>query len=363
MAKTSKVKHLWIAIIGLLMITGTCLMLSEFDEEQLFPDLKQSNFIYDSYHEELDTNWSSSNLKIHKDSLVLQYQLSEARHDPFVAQYFETNNEESFNIDIKNFSSIRIDLRCEKATRIPVILKMRFLKFEKESKDHSEVPFTTIINYQKEGAYELRLEDFEIPSWWLRFHGVTKEEINIKELNDLRYFVLGSCQALAPGIEDVIVLKKVTFFSNNETILFTGGSALLAFIIVLYILHLKGQKKVITVAPVVIKSKEENDQAVLVGNYIGEHFSNPDLSVYSLRRDLRIPPKKISKIFKEDFNSSFKIYLNTVRLLEVKRLLEVSDKSVSISDIAKQCGYSSIPHFNRLFKAETGMTPKAYREQ
>ena len=42
-------------------------------------------------------------------------------------------------------------------------------------------------------------------------------------------------------------------------------------------------------------------------------------------------------------------------------LLTIGD--MEVSQIAVECGFDSIPHFNRTFKQLTGLTPTQYRNQ
>lgn len=43
------------------------------------------------------------------------------------------------------------------------------------------------------------------------------------------------------------------------------------------------------------------------------------------------------------------------------KLLTIGD--MEVSQIAVECGFDSIPHFNRTFKQLTGLTPTQYRNQ
>jgi AraC family cel operon transcriptional repressor len=52
-------------------------------------------------------------------------------------------------------------------------------------------------------------------------------------------------------------------------------------------------------------------------------------------------------------------YVNSIRLAYARRQLEMGDQE--ILDIALDCGIGNLSHFYSLFRAETGMTPRAYR--
>ena len=55
---------------------------------------------------------------------------------------------------------------------------------------------------------------------------------------------------------------------------------------------------------------------------------------------------------------TFSQYLNTVRLEKAIDLLNHNQEHLSMTEIASQCGFDTIRHFNRTFKDITGMTPR-----
>ena len=67
----------------------------------------------------------------------------------------------------------------------------------------------------------------------------------------------------------------------------------------------------------------------------------------------------VSKRFKEETGATFQHYLQTVRIRESCRLL--ANTSKKISEISGLVGYSDTKFFNQLFKAEMGMTPRAFK--
>lgn len=72
-------------------------------------------------------------------------------------------------------------------------------------------------------------------------------------------------------------------------------------------------------------------------------------------------PSYLSRIFKTDTGMTLTTYINQVRIDNAKLLLETTDELVI--DIAVACGYNQVPHFNRIFKQFTGMSPSEYRKK
>ncbi|WP_370662907.1 helix-turn-helix domain-containing protein [Massilia pinisoli] len=70
--------------------------------------------------------------------------------------------------------------------------------------------------------------------------------------------------------------------------------------------------------------------------------------------------KKINEILKMELGLTFTGYVNTLRLTEAARLLQ-DRQGTPIAEIAYSVGYTSISHFNKVFKEEYGCTPGVFR--
>jgi YesN/AraC family two-component response regulator len=92
--------------------------------------------------------------------------------------------------------------------------------------------------------------------------------------------------------------------------------------------------------------------------YIDENSAN-DIGIDECSEHVHISPSHISKLFRKHFGTSFKIYLNDVRIRKAIELLENTD--LSVYDIAYQVGYNNLNYFHKRFRAVTGTTPKNYR--
>lgn len=93
--------------------------------------------------------------------------------------------------------------------------------------------------------------------------------------------------------------------------------------------------------------------------YIGEHYADPDLSLTVLAREARTSEAYVSYFFKEQTGLNFSDYLENIRMMEAKRMLECSAKPVS--EIAAAVGYLSLNTFSRAFKRANGISATEYR--
>jgi AraC-like DNA-binding protein/ligand-binding sensor protein len=92
--------------------------------------------------------------------------------------------------------------------------------------------------------------------------------------------------------------------------------------------------------------------------YISLNFQY-NITLEEVANQVNLHPSYFSTIFKQSIGSSFKEYINMVRIEESKRLLMNTD--FSIIDIAIATGFEDQSYFSKVFKKYTGMTPKQYR--
>lgn len=92
--------------------------------------------------------------------------------------------------------------------------------------------------------------------------------------------------------------------------------------------------------------------------YISQNF-HTNITLENVAGHVHLHPSYFSTMFKQSTGSSFKEYINMVRIEESKRLLTNTD--FSIIDIAIAIGFEDQSYFSKVFKKYTGMTPKQFR--
>ncbi|MBR2635101.1 MAG: helix-turn-helix transcriptional regulator [Clostridia bacterium] len=111
--------------------------------------------------------------------------------------------------------------------------------------------------------------------------------------------------------------------------------------------------------PLKKSDRRSENNAVRVLAYCSEHFTEP-LTVKSVSEALYVSQSYISKIFSEELRYGFREYLNSLRIQKAATLLRQTDKK--IVEIMLDCGFQNQSSFNRVFRGETGVTPKEYRQ-
>lgn len=103
---------------------------------------------------------------------------------------------------------------------------------------------------------------------------------------------------------------------------------------------------------------KNNDIIKKAIQYISQNFSS-SITLKDVADHVHLNPAYFSTIFKQSTGSSFKEYLNMVRIEESKRLLTTTNYSVI--DISVATGFEDQSYFSKVFKKYTGLTPKQYR--
>ncbi|MCP1830189.1 AraC-like DNA-binding protein [Bradyrhizobium sp. USDA 4518] len=96
-------------------------------------------------------------------------------------------------------------------------------------------------------------------------------------------------------------------------------------------------------------------------DYIAAHFEEPGLNVQTVARGQGISPRYLQRLMASS-GPSFTERLNELRLQRALKLLTEPDAGRRrISDIALEVGFSDVSHFNRLFRARFGDSPRGMR--
>jgi AraC-like DNA-binding protein len=90
-------------------------------------------------------------------------------------------------------------------------------------------------------------------------------------------------------------------------------------------------------------------------------YNDSNLSLDMLANRLNIHPNYLSQYINEELKISFYDYINSYRVEEFKKLVELpGSNNYKILALAYECGFNSKSSFNRNFKKATGYTPSEY---
>jgi YesN/AraC family two-component response regulator len=108
------------------------------------------------------------------------------------------------------------------------------------------------------------------------------------------------------------------------------------------------------------RNVSSNKQVSDALNYIYAHIRER-ITVEDIALSIGISPTYLSRIFKQEMKVSVSEFIRDEKIQVAKDLLQFS--TYSLVDIANFLSYSSQSHFIQKFHAQTGMTPKAFRDK
>ncbi len=93
-------------------------------------------------------------------------------------------------------------------------------------------------------------------------------------------------------------------------------------------------------------------------DYINRNF-NKNITLDLVAMEVGLTPQYLSKVFKEQYGSTFIDFITKKRLKYAEELLSKGNRN--IKEISKLAGYEDSNYFCRVFKKETGKSPKQFR--
>lgn len=102
-------------------------------------------------------------------------------------------------------------------------------------------------------------------------------------------------------------------------------------------------------------------QVSKVVRYIHQNYQKPELSLKDASSENGISYFHLSRIFKEELNTTFVQYCNKVRMNEAIKLL--GDLGLAVNQISYKCGFEDPAYFCRVFKAMHKCSPLGYRNR
>lgn len=102
------------------------------------------------------------------------------------------------------------------------------------------------------------------------------------------------------------------------------------------------------------KQKRVND----ILTFIRDHY-HENISTKTLSEEFYLSESYICRLFKKEIGTSPIEHINNLRINEAEILLK--NTSENVTSIAMRLGFSDLNYFSRIFKKQTGITPREYR--
>ena len=125
--------------------------------------------------------------------------------------------------------------------------------------------------------------------------------------------------------------------------------------------NLKLLKSSSSIDEVVSVQREESGRQGVerkVKRYVKDHLAD-DLTVSGLAEIMHFNPQHLARSFKAETGRSILEYISTERIEAAKKLL--LETNIPVKDVAALVGFPDYSYFTRVFKKETGKSPRQYR--
>lgn len=111
-----------------------------------------------------------------------------------------------------------------------------------------------------------------------------------------------------------------------------------------------------------LNNKEIPNEKIIVEkakDYIKANYSKK-ITLYDISEEICLSPNYFSVVFKKITGETYIDYLQKIRMMAAKKMLE--DRTKKVYEIAFEIGYSDYKYFTSKFKKIVGISPKEYRK-
>ena len=348
--RTMSFKPLYLHFIFTLMLMVWFVVPMDFSKTEIIKNDKVQLVNYDDGE---TIGNSTSILTETNGQTCLEYTLGSEAPYPFAG--IEIKHQQYFNLEKRDLLKIKLEVSQKRRFHIfygiktPSGLVQKFMR--------------SLDCHPNQTEYELKLKNFVTPTWWFKNNKVSEDNFNEIDLTKIQCFWIENDVWSERNKADSFCLQK--FYATTDNFhpllwflgLTIGINGLFWGFNFLYESRRKIEYKPIEVDSINSEQVLE-EEALLILDYISQNYHNPDLSLKSIRKQLKIPENKISKLIRTHLSISYKDHLHEIRITEAKRLL--SETNCNINEVAFKVGFNGISTFNRVFKEKESKTPSEF---
>jgi len=345
--------------VGILLVV----YFSSMKDFVVFPN--KQVFDYKFYSDSTAGGDSKILKKLVTDSIVkIDFQISNTINAPYVG--INVGPKKGKSIHIGHYNQLTIKLKGEEINGIGIALVTQN-SFKTDDQQNQGILFYHIFKISSGiHTYTISTDKFEVPDWWGENNRIENASAIQPDLKTLETINVSSAFTDNTGKTQSIEIYSLAFSRNNQALIVWIIALEFAFIflvfITLYVIEkMREKKQIITITYQAIENKtiESSKQGFI--DFINTHFQNSELTLEVVSRETGVSQRRITNEIQHQFECNFKTYINRLRINESKRLL--LDKEMNIGEIAFKVGFNNQSHFNRVFKAESQISPTEYREQ
>ena len=110
-----------------------------------------------------------------------------------------------------------------------------------------------------------------------------------------------------------------------------------------------------------LKTEQKSSRLVRAKQFVEENYAK-SLSVSDIAEALGVSESLVFRLFHEEEGITPSDYIKSVRVRHAEQLL-LSEQGMKVAEVAALSGFSDEAYFCKVFKAQTGMTPKKYQSR
>lgn len=217
---------------------------------------------------------------------------------------------------------------------------------------------------------ELVLVGPSIPHCWISDDGQTENEMLVLQFDPLflgeTFYAIPEAQPiknLLTASDQALLFGRGSLGQAErwlENIQSNSGMARIAHLLLLCDALTQCDRQQLTSASYNVEQTSKGaDRLTTAINYVKNHF-HEEIKQPDVAKLVNMAPQSFSRFFRGQTGRTFVSFVNEMRITEACHLLATTDKD--ILDIALNCGYANISHFNRKFLENKQLTPSRYRE-
>ncbi|MBN1647169.1 MAG: helix-turn-helix transcriptional regulator [Spirochaetales bacterium] len=354
-----RIKHaLLIHLLPLLILAGAVLLCSQ--KLRVYPSTRFGWYPYDD-------SGSGGNSVIHADGtdangISLSYSIGDKNDVPFIGICFRPYG----NTSLAGWNDLNLKIESDNVESLRIYLKAFAPGFSNDTETLTHVHYQGYISLIRgKKVRRIALKDFSIPGWWYAMW--EREAFNRPDQLLKNNFVMLDLQNKSGPHNNAgsLVIREIYFTRNRLLIITLSGLMILCWYAahkMLRFLSVKAFTKVEFLGETALKPRQR--QADILSPmiaYIGEHYSDPDISLSAVCANCRCSPSWLSTRLKQHYGFSFPRYVNLIRIHEAERLFRTT--AMNVSEIAYATGYSDRTSFSRVFSEITGTSPRDFRRE
>lgn len=108
------------------------------------------------------------------------------------------------------------------------------------------------------------------------------------------------------------------------------------------------------------KRDRQTQRMARISSYLEQHFRE-SIRLSDLAAEEHVTTTHLSHFISQHFGMTFQEYLGNIRFEHAVRI--IGNRSLSLSDVSAECGFSELKYMTRMFETQLGMKPADFREQ